>query len=98
MNAAIKLSNHKSDWHPADVVASLKKKGTSLSALERANGYARTSFSMLWSQRWPKAQEIVAAAIGVKPWVIWPSRYGKDNTPITGRLTRIPTRVAGRNA
>lgn len=97
MNAAKKISCT-SDWHPADVVAALKKRGTSLAALERKHGYARQSLSMLWVKRWPKAQTIVAEAIGTDPWAIWPSRYEADHSPITGRLIRIPTARAGRNA
>lgn len=98
MNAARKTNQTIEDWHPADVVAALKKKGTSLAEIERQNGYARTALSMLWTQRWPKAQELVAKAIGVKPSEIWPSRYDEKGAPLTGRVVRIPCQQVGCNA
>jgi Ner family transcriptional regulator len=63
------------DWHPADVKAELQKAGTSLSQLERENGYKPHTLKDVLRRTWPKAQELVAAAIGHAPEEIWPSRY-----------------------
>lgn len=63
------------DWHPADVVAALRKAGWSLRRLGVAHGYSPCSLKNVLVMRWPKAERIVADALGVKPEEIWPSRY-----------------------
>lgn len=65
------------DWHPADIVAALRKAGWSMRALGIANGYSPSSLKNVMVRSWPKAERIVATAIGVKPEQIWPSRYQK---------------------
>jgi Ner family transcriptional regulator len=59
-----------SDWHPADIIAGLKKRGTSLSALSRQ---ARLANAL--TRRWPKGERLIAEALDVAPENIWPSRY-----------------------
>jgi Ner family transcriptional regulator len=66
------------DWHPADVLAALKKRGTSLAAVSVANGYHATAAGKALKRRWPALEALIAAAIGVEPAAIWPSRYGAD--------------------
>ena len=63
------------DWHRADVIAALKKKGTSVTALSRENGLAPGTLSNALRFPWPKGEQIIADAIGVEPKQIWPSRY-----------------------
>jgi len=69
------------DWHPADVVAQLRKQDWSLAQLAYANGYKnRSCLAAALHRPYPKAEEIIATALGTKPQVIWPSRYNKDGT------------------
>jgi len=64
------------DWHPADVVASLRKAGWSLRRLSLHHGYADgTTLKHALHRSWPKGERLIAEAIGVAPSVIWPSRY-----------------------
>lgn len=63
------------DWHQADIIAELKKKGTNMSALSQANGYSRNGLRNALYRKYPKAERIIARAIGVQPEQIWPSRY-----------------------
>jgi len=63
------------DWHPADIVAALRKRGWSLRSLSVARGFAAGSLSEAIRKPWPKAEVIIADAIGVAPEAIWPSRY-----------------------
>ncbi|WP_437612010.1 helix-turn-helix domain-containing protein [Erwinia sp. V71] len=65
----------KSDWHRADVIAALKKKGVSLAALSRGVGLNSRTLNNALERRYPKGERIIAAAIGVEPSEIWPSRY-----------------------
>ena len=63
------------DWHPADIVAELHKRGWSLRRLSMAHGYAPGSLRKALRHPWPTAERIIAHAIGVSPREIWPSRY-----------------------
>ncbi|MFV0448657.1 MAG: helix-turn-helix domain-containing protein [Vibrio sp.] len=63
------------DWHQADIKAELEKRGTNLSKLSRAAGLAECTLRNVFRMRYPKAQKIIAEAIGVAPEVIWPTRY-----------------------
>lgn len=64
-----------SDWHRADVVAALKKIGTSVSKLSRESGLASATLQNTLRAPWPKGERIIADALGVEPQDIWPSRY-----------------------
>lgn len=63
------------DWHQAYISAALKVKGTNLSALAAENGYSRNGLRNALYRPYPKAEKIIAKAIGVEPEEIWPSRY-----------------------
>lgn len=73
------------DWHPADVVAALRKRGWSLRQLSREHGYVPTALANALRMPWPKAEGIIANAIGVEPKTIWPSRYDATGLPRSGR-------------
>lgn len=86
------------DWHPADVKAAVEKAGWSLRRLSRHHGYASAWFKHAFRKPSPTAEGIIAAAIGMHPSAIWPSRYdaaGNPKTPIKrGRVVpdNIPPR------
>ena len=67
----------KQDWHPADIIAALKKKGTTLTELSRQSGYAPSTLSNALVRPWTKGEMIIANALGVEAKRIWPSRYRK---------------------
>ena len=46
-----------------------------MSALSVANGYTRNGLRNALYRKYPKAERIIAGAIGVNPEDIWPSRY-----------------------
>ncbi len=64
-----------SDRHPADIIAGLKKRGTSLSALSRQARLASSTLANALTRRWPKGERLIAEALDVAPENIWPSRY-----------------------
>lgn len=67
------------DWHRADIVAALRKKGWSLRRLSLENGYKSAgSLKNALDRPWPKGERLIAEAIGVTPETIWPSRYHKS--------------------
>ena len=75
MNRKKRTINQASDWHNADIVAALRKAGWSLRKLSQTLGYKPTTLSAALRQQWPKAERLIADAIGVAPQTIWPSRY-----------------------
>lgn len=66
------------DWHPADIIAGLRKKGTTLAAVSRETGLASSTLANALTKRWPKGKKLIAEALGVSPAEIWPSRYLKS--------------------
>ena len=68
------------DWRSADIIAGLRKRGTSLAAESRKAGLSSSTLANALSRPWPKGERIIADALGVEPWVIWPSRYYDPNT------------------
>jgi Ner family transcriptional regulator len=68
------------DWHPADIIAALRKKGTTLSAVSRAAGLCSSTLSNALSRPWPKGELLISQAVGVPACVIWPSRYYDPKT------------------
>lgn len=74
-------SSPTSDWHPADIVAALRKNDWSLRRLSQHHGYHPDALSNAVARPWPKGERLIADAIGVPPEQIWPSRFAE-------RLTR----------
>ena len=69
-------------WHQADIIAGLRKKGTSLAALSRAAGLSSSTLANALTRPWPKGEFLIAEALGVHPSEIWPERYfGEDGEP-----------------
>ncbi|ATC78638.1 TPA: helix-turn-helix domain-containing protein [Proteus mirabilis] len=63
------------NWHPADIIASLKKKGTTLAEVSRAAGLSSSTLSNALSRPWPKGEQIIAKELDIPPSTIWPERY-----------------------
>lgn len=80
-------TNKPEDWHRADIVAALTKTGWSLRALSVANGLSPDTLKNALSQPYPKAERIIANAIGVDVSEIWPER-------VAARLFRPALRKA----
>lgn len=75
------------DWHSADIIAALRKKGTSLSRVSREAKLGSSTLANALTRPWPKGELLIASAIGVEPSTIWPSRYfDADGKPIQRNL------------
>jgi len=88
MNDTASTQSTSSDWHPADVLAALKKRGHSLAGLSVANGYHPTAAGKALKRSWPAIEAIIAAALDLPPAAIWPSRYDPAGQPIAERPRR----------
>ena len=58
------MQKNTADWHRADVVAALKKVGWSVRALSIASGLGPNTLKNALSQPYPKAERIIADALG----------------------------------
>jgi len=87
-----KLNNAKKtspqDWHPADIVAALRKAGWSLRKLSQHYELSAGTLRRAIQDPYPNGERLIALAIGVKPEEIWPSRYDSDGKPNRGRSLR----------
>ncbi|QUW59465.1 helix-turn-helix domain-containing protein [Salmonella enterica] len=66
------------DWHRADIKSALEKRGITLRDLSRQAGVRNLSPDSLrnvFTRSWPRAERIIADALGITPKEIWPSRY-----------------------
>jgi Ner family transcriptional regulator len=69
------------DWHPADIVAALRKNGYTLSKLAFEHGLKDSSgLSVAMVRSFPKGEQRIANALGKEPREIWPSRFNEDGT------------------
>lgn len=70
----------RTDWHSADIIAALRKKGITLAKLSRQSGFSSSTLHNTLIRPWTKGEHIIANAIGVAPQIIWPSRYIDNKT------------------
>ncbi|MDE9528419.1 helix-turn-helix domain-containing protein, partial [Xenorhabdus bovienii] len=64
---------------PADIIAALRKQGTTLAAISRKAGLSSSTLANTRIRPWPKGEWIIADYLKLHPSQIWPSRYF-DNT------------------
>lgn len=86
------------DWHPADVMAALRKteERWTLRSLSLASGYSESSVGKALRAPWPAVEQIIADELGLHPKEIWPSRYTRDGKPKLVRAPRkLPTPTRG---
>lgn len=74
-------------WHKADIIAGLRKKGTSLAALSRAAGLSSSTLANALTRPWPKGEFLIAEALGVHPSEIWPERYFGEDGKVSDRAS-----------
>ncbi|MDN0110362.1 helix-turn-helix domain-containing protein [Yersinia mollaretii] len=79
----------KNDWYRADIIAALRKQGTSLTALSRSIGLSSSTLANVLVRPWPKGEWLVAEALDIHPAEIWPSRYYDKEGKLIDRKIRI---------
>lgn len=68
------------DWHPEDIKAAVRKKGSTLAAIGRPLGLSRQSMALALARPSREAEEAIARYLEIDPQVIWPSRYNPDGS------------------
>ena len=77
------------DWHRADIIAAIRKTGTTLQQMAFDLGYkSGGTIRNALNYPAPKYERLIADQLGVTPQAIWPSRYHEDGTPRSGRGER----------
>jgi Ner family transcriptional regulator len=67
------------DWAKDYIIYLIKSDAeTSLRALSIANGFSPNTFQSALHRPYLKAEVVISAALNVKAWDIWPSRYKKE--------------------
>lgn len=67
-----------SDWHPEDIKAAVRKRGSTLSAIARSAGMTPSALGLALVLPRAEAERAIAAFLKVHPKSIWPSRYHRD--------------------
>lgn len=74
-------SQTREDWHQADVIAALRKRGITLKGLAQMHGLRdSSSMSAALVRSVPCNERRIAAALELEPKDIWPSRYNEDGS------------------
>ncbi|MFC3394277.1 MULTISPECIES: helix-turn-helix domain-containing protein [Brenneria] len=71
----IAQQDQRMDWHPADIIAALRKRNTTLAAVSRAAGLSSSTLANALTRPWPKGELLIAEALGIPASEIWPNRY-----------------------
>ncbi|MDW8847595.1 helix-turn-helix transcriptional regulator [Erwinia sp. MMLR14_017] len=74
------MCKDKQDWHNADIIANLRKRGTSLAGVSREAGLSSSTLANALFRPWPKGEWLIANALNIHPAEIWPSRYYDPHT------------------
>ena len=74
------LKMYQKDWHPADIVAAIRKKELTLKDLSIQNGLAARACDTAMHRPYAKPEAVIAKALGRHPKEIWPSRYHANGT------------------
>lgn len=69
------------DWHPEQIKAEIRMRGTTLRALSYAQGLSRSAATIALARPWPKMEAAIGAFLGLHPASIWPSRYDETGDP-----------------
>ena len=79
---------NKIDWHSADIIAGLHKRGTTMAAVSRAAGLNSSTLGNTLIRPWPKGEQLIAEALVVPAYEIWPSRYFDEQGQFIPRTPR----------
>ncbi len=81
-------------WHRADIIAALRKLGTTLEELGRSNGKAKSSMSAALMKPSRGCNLIIANKIGVPAHELWPTWFDAEGNLIAVRNSRRNRRVS----
>lgn len=85
------------DWHPADILAALHKRGITLLELSRRCGIkgSTTLSKAMVNTAYPLNEKRIAEALEMAPKDIWPTRYNADGTRKSFGLRALKSTQSG---
>jgi Ner family transcriptional regulator len=86
-----------SQWHRADIIAAVHKRGSSLSVIAKRIGLSPKSMSYALGKRHPRANQAISEFIRVPLHELWPAFYPPEPaklTPARADLSRIALKKA----
>ncbi len=96
MNSKAPKKASRDDWHPADVIAALRKKNFTLRSLALSHGLKdSSSMSAALVRSLPTNEKRIADALGLHPKDIWPSRYNEDGSRKLQGFRAVQCNAAG---
>ncbi|MGO4735940.1 helix-turn-helix domain-containing protein [Bosea sp. 2KB_26] len=75
-------------WHPADIIAAVRKRGTTLQRLSRERGFSVFTMNKAVRQCFPACHDIIAGVVGVPRQTIWPQFYDREGVRLSPRERR----------
>lgn len=81
-------------WHPADIIAAVRKRGTSLQRLSIAHGFSPFTMNKAVRHCFPACHAIIADVIEVPRQQIWPQFYEVDGSRLSTRERRRREKAA----
>lgn len=76
------------NWHPADILAKIAKKGSNLSRIAKDNGLSSTTPSKALREPCYSGEQAIAKFLDISAHVIWPNRYDSKGIPLHSRIRK----------
>jgi len=64
-----------SGWHPEDIKAAVRRRGSTLTQLSRDHGFCDAAASQALRRTWRAVEKVIADFLGVPARRLWPERY-----------------------
>jgi Ner family transcriptional regulator len=80
------MSRKPRGWHPEDIKAAVRKKGTTLTALALANKLPESACRVALRMPYYIGEQAISRFLGISPRTLWPDRYDEDAQPLQPRI------------
>ncbi|WP_082025214.1 helix-turn-helix domain-containing protein [Ruegeria sp. ANG-R] len=91
------MNQNAHNWHPADILAAVQKRGRDLASVARANGIAPRTASKALQEPCYSGEQVIAEFLGKAAHEIWPNRYDKAGIPLHPRIRKQFNAPCGTN-
>ena len=82
------MASPPNDWHKEDIKAAIRRRGTTLKRLALDAGLWESATRVALCVPCFRAEQAIAAFIGIPAQELWPDRYDPDGTPLHPRARR----------
>lgn len=84
--------------HRADILASIKKTGSTITQVSIEAGLSPSACSKALSVRFPAAEQAISRRLNLPLHVIWPARYHEDGSRKTGQRPYATRALSSKDA